>query len=103
MINQVRLNTRSNGQPGCSMNTNPLAPISRTIEHDGSWLCLSRLLICKRASRCIRGGWSAFGHINGGLHAVERMMPSHYQERDKDEASKTQTTPVSSCCSARTD
>src|SRR5438067_1428126 len=98
MINQVRPNTRSNGQPGCSMNRNRSARISRIIEHDGSWPSLSRLRRCKRGSRCIRGGWSAFGRINGGLRVLEKNTASHYEERNRDEAIQDQTATASNGC-----
>src|SRR2546421_9225527 len=98
MIDQVRPNLRSNGRPGCSMNRNPLVQISRTIGHDGSWPWLSRLLRCKRGSRCIHGAWSAFGRINGGLHVVERIMASHERKEVDYEAIQDQTATASNGC-----
>src|SRR5437588_7591059 len=103
MISQAIANRKSNAQPGCSMNRNRLARISRTIGRDGRPPSLSRLLRCKQGSRCTHVESSAFGRINGGLRVLEGVMASHYRERSRDEANEMQATTTSSDGSAHDD
>src|SRR5207237_2301357 len=71
---------------------------ARSVGRDGSWASRSSLRRYKRGSECMRGGSSAVGRINGGLHVVERIMASHQRKEVDYEAIQDQTATASSGC-----